>query len=105
MNQISNHRPRSSARLQIIDSILFKEGDVVDSGDLLYVIDPRPYQAALDQAKGQLEQALAQQKLDNANLERSKDLLAKRVAEVEDVFMMGLARSGRCLFHDRRQFG
>src|ERR1700722_10332285 len=62
-----------------IDSILFKEGDVVNSGDLLYVIDPRPYQAALDQAKGQLEQALAQQKLDNANLERSKDLLAKRV--------------------------
>jgi hypothetical protein len=33
----------------------------------------------LDQAKGQLEQALAQQKLDNANLERAKDLLAKKV--------------------------
>jgi len=31
-----------------IDNILFKEGDVVNSGDLLYVIDPRPYQAALD---------------------------------------------------------
>ena len=67
-----------------IDSILFKEGDVVNSGDLLYVIDPRPYQAALDQAKGQLDQALAQQKLDNANLERSKDLLAKRVIAQQD---------------------
>jgi multidrug efflux pump subunit AcrA (membrane-fusion protein) len=42
-----------------IDNISFKEGYVVDVGDLLYVIDPRPYQATLDQAKGQLEQALA----------------------------------------------
>jgi multidrug efflux system membrane fusion protein len=67
-----------------IDNISFKEGDVVDVGDLLYVIDPRPYQAALDQAKGQVEQALAQQKLDNANLERSKDLLAKKVIAQQD---------------------
>ena len=67
-----------------IDNILFKEGDVVNSGDLLYVIDPRPYQAALDQAKGQSEQALAQQKLDNANLERAKDLLAKKVIAQQD---------------------
>ena len=67
-----------------IDNILFKEGDVVNFGDLLYVIDPRPYQAALDQAKGQLEQALAQQKLDNANLERAKDLLAKKVIAQQD---------------------
>jgi multidrug efflux pump subunit AcrA (membrane-fusion protein) len=35
-----------------IDNILFKEGDVVNFGDLLYLIDPRPYQAALDQARG-----------------------------------------------------
>jgi len=67
-----------------IDNIQFKEGDVVNSGDLLYVIDPRPYQAALDQAKGQLEQAIAQQKLDNSNLERAKDLLAKRVIAQQD---------------------
>ena len=67
-----------------IDNILFKEGDVVNSGDLLYVIDPRPYQAALEQAKGQLEQALAQQKLNNANLERAKDLLAKKTIAQQD---------------------
>jgi multidrug efflux system membrane fusion protein len=67
-----------------IDNILFKEGDVVNFGDLLYLIDPRPYQAALDQAKGQLEQAIAQQKLDNANLERAKDLLAKKVIAQQD---------------------
>ena len=67
-----------------IDNITFKEGDIVDFGDLLFVIDPRPYQAALDQAKGQLEQAVAQQKLDDANLERANDLLAKRVIAKQD---------------------
>jgi RND family efflux transporter MFP subunit len=67
-----------------IDNITFKEGDIVHFGDLLFVIDPRPYQAALDQAKGQLEQALAQQKLDNANLERAQDLLAKNVIAKQD---------------------
>src|SRR6201981_2353860 len=75
-----------------IDNISFKEGDVVDVGDLLYVIDPRPYQATLDQAKGQLEQALAQQKLDNVNLERSKDLLAKKVIAQQDFDTTGLQK-------------
>jgi RND family efflux transporter MFP subunit len=67
-----------------IDNITFKEGDIVDFGDLLFVIDPRPYQAALDQAKGQLEEAQAQQKLNDANLERAKDLLAKSVIAKQD---------------------
>jgi multidrug efflux pump subunit AcrA (membrane-fusion protein) len=34
-----------------IDNITFKEGDIVDFGDLLFVIDPRPYQAALDRQR------------------------------------------------------
>ena len=67
-----------------IDNITFKEGDIVDFGDLLFVIDPRPYQAALDQAKGQLEQAQAQEKLNDANLERANDLLAKKVIAKQD---------------------
>ena len=67
-----------------IDNITFKEGDIVNFGDLLFVIDPRPYQAALDQAKGQLEQALAQQKLDNANLERAQDLYTRNVIAKQD---------------------
>ncbi|MBV9276073.1 MAG: efflux RND transporter periplasmic adaptor subunit [Verrucomicrobia bacterium] len=67
-----------------IDNITFKEGDIVALGDLLFVIDPRPYKAALDQAKGQLEQALAQQKLNNANLARANDLLAKNVIAKQD---------------------
>ena len=67
-----------------LDNITFKEGDIVNFGDLLFVIDPRPYQAALDQAKGQLEQALAQQKLNDANLERAKDLFSRSVIAKQD---------------------
>ncbi len=38
----------------------YKEGSYVKKGQLLFEIDPRPFQAALDQAKGQLAQAQAQ---------------------------------------------
>src|SRR6266576_4342159 len=37
----------------------YKEGDPIKKGDLLFEIDPRPFKAALDQAKGQLAQAEA----------------------------------------------
>src|SRR5260221_11781419 len=46
----------------IVD-IPFKEGDLVHKGDLLFQIDPRPYQDAYDQADGQLQQAQANQQL------------------------------------------
>ncbi len=37
----------------------YREGDAIKKGDLLFEIDPRPFQAVLDQAKGQLAQAEA----------------------------------------------
>ena len=50
-----------------IDKIAFKEGQEVNQGDLLAEIDPRPYQAVLDQAKAKKEQDEAN--LANANLD------------------------------------
>jgi RND family efflux transporter MFP subunit len=59
-------RPRVSGYLQ---SVGFKDGDMVRKGQVLFVIDPRPYQAALEQAEGQrahAEAALANAKADEA---------------------------------------
>src|SRR4051812_13108495 len=50
-----------------IDQIAFKEGQLVNQGELLAEIDPRPYQAALDQAKAKKAQDEAN--LANANLD------------------------------------
>ncbi len=50
-----------------IDKIAFKEGQLVNKGDLLVEIDPRPYQATLDQAKAKKAQDEAN--LANANLD------------------------------------
>jgi len=46
----------------------YKEGSYVKKGQLLFQIDPRPFQAALDQAKGQLAQAQAQLVQDQAQV-------------------------------------
>ena len=55
----------------------FQDGADVKKGDLLFTIDPRPYQAALDQAK-------AQAALDQVTLKRQKDLRARNVISPQD---------------------
>jgi membrane fusion protein, multidrug efflux system len=67
----------------IVD-IPFKEGDLVHKGDLLFQIDPRPYQDAYDQAVGQLQQAQANQQLQDATFARQQRLREMRVIANED---------------------
>src|SRR6476660_6652007 len=76
-----NVTPRVSG---YIDNITFRAGDLVNKGDLLFVIDPRPYQAALDQASAQLRQAEANQQLQEANFARQDKLRQTGVIAKED---------------------
>ena len=61
----------------------YKEGSYVRKGELLFEIDPRPFQAALDQAKGQLAQANAQLIQDEAHLATAEANQLKSQMDVE----------------------
>jgi membrane fusion protein (multidrug efflux system) len=56
----------------------YREGSVVQSGEVLFEIDPRPFQATLDQAEGQLAQARAQLGLADINVMRDTPLAKAR---------------------------
>jgi membrane fusion protein (multidrug efflux system) len=56
----------------------YREGSVVQSGEVLFEIDPRPFQATLDQAEGQLAQARAQLGLADINVMRDIPLAKAR---------------------------
>jgi membrane fusion protein (multidrug efflux system) len=61
----------------------YKEGSFVHKGEPLFEIDPRPFRAALDQAKGQLEQSQAQLIQDEAQLATSEANQLKSQLDVE----------------------
>lgn len=56
-----------------IVNVAFTEGQLVKEGDLLFEIDPRPYQVQLEQALGQLEKDKANLKNAQVNLDRFKE--------------------------------
>lgn len=68
-----------------IVQVNFKEGQNVRKGDLLIVIDPAPYKAALDQAKGQLERDQAQLDDYKVELGRYKSLYQQGVFSKEQL--------------------
>jgi RND family efflux transporter MFP subunit len=57
----------------------YQEGSVVKKGDLLFQIDPRPFEAALAQAKGTLAKDKANQVKADADKKRALDLFTKKV--------------------------
>ncbi len=63
----------------------FQDGADVKQGDLLFTIDPRPYQAALEQAQGQLGQAKSKLVLDQITLKRQQELRARNVISPQDL--------------------
>jgi membrane fusion protein (multidrug efflux system) len=63
----------------------YKEGDVVKTGQVLFEIDPRTFQAALEQAQGQLEAQQARWNTAKANLARIKPLAEKNAVSKKDL--------------------
>src|SRR6185437_6732334 len=58
-----------------VTSVEFKDGDMVRAGDLLYVIDSRPFEAVAEQANGQLADARAKTELAKRDLDRGLSLV------------------------------
>jgi multidrug efflux system membrane fusion protein len=67
-----------------LDSIHFKDGADVEKGQLLFVIDPRPYRAALDQAEADLAQAQTRFDLASNDMARAERLLKVKAISEED---------------------
>ena len=57
-----------------VNSIHFKDGQLIKQGDLLFVIDPRPYRIAVEQAKAEVERARARLQIAAADVERAAPL-------------------------------
>ncbi len=68
-----------------LDQVNFQEGQQVKQGDVLAIIDPRLFQAALDQAKAKLAQDEAQLVSDEKDLERSRQLSQQKFASQQSV--------------------
>jgi membrane fusion protein, multidrug efflux system len=58
-----------------VTSVEFRDGAIVRAGDLLYVIDPRPFEAVAEQAEGQLSDARAKVELAKRELDSGLNLV------------------------------
>ncbi|HTT99114.1 MAG TPA: efflux RND transporter periplasmic adaptor subunit [Rhizomicrobium sp.] len=65
-------RPEVGGR---ITEIRFKDGQIVHAGDVLFVIDPRPYEAAVAKAQADLATAVTNARLAHTELDRAKKLM------------------------------
>jgi membrane fusion protein, multidrug efflux system len=74
-------RPRVAG---YIDSIHFQDGTEVKAGDLLFVIDPRPYQAELEQVQARRQQAETHLELVQNDLKRAESLKGTKAISEEE---------------------
>ncbi|MFH1079228.1 MAG: efflux RND transporter periplasmic adaptor subunit [Pseudomonadota bacterium] len=80
-NLVAELRPQVSG---IIQKRLFEEGSTVKAGQVLYQIDPAPYQAALDNAKAALGRAEANLPAIRLKADRLRELLVEKAVSQQD---------------------
>lgn len=75
-------RPRVSG---YIESVNYTEGQEVEKGDVLFVIDPRPYRAELERAEAELQRARARAELARSEAARAEALAQSRSISREEL--------------------
>src|SRR6202035_2832425 len=75
-----------------LDKVNFKEGALVKKGDVLFEIDPRPYEALLNQAKAKVAQDEAQLSYDEAEYQRNRFLIRSGAVSQSDLDKTAAAR-------------
>ena len=68
-----------------LDKIAYREGELVKEGQLLFLLDPKPFQAQLDSARGELQAQQARHATASANLGRIKPLAEQRALSQADL--------------------
>src|SRR5439155_3232798 len=75
-----------------LEKVNFKEGALVQKGDVLFELDPRPYQAMLEQAKAKVAQDEAQLSYDEAEYQRNLNLVRTKAVPQSDLDKTAAAR-------------
>lgn len=68
-----------------LDSVHFRDGDLVKAGDLLFTIDQRPYKLAVDASRAEVARAKAQVDLNQNEVERAEALTQNRTITARDI--------------------
>ena len=76
-----------------LEKVNFKEGALVKKGDVLFELDPRPYEAMLNQAKAKVAQDQAQLTFDEAEYQRYLKLVGSGAVSRSDMDKIQAARS------------
>ncbi|MBY0398842.1 efflux RND transporter periplasmic adaptor subunit [Myxococcota bacterium] len=68
----------------VVDSVAFRDGQMVEKGTLLFVIDPRPFRAEFDRARGELAQQESRLTLARNEAARAERLVARKAISQEE---------------------
>jgi len=100
----SSHQVEILARVSgFLDRILYKEGEMVEAGQVMFQIDPKPFRAQVAAAKGEVESRKAQLWTARSNLDRIKPLAEQDAASQSDLDnAIGAVKSAEAALHSAK---